>query len=89
MAAFARERQQIFMVALFTFNPGKAKVRIAAFQVFVYNIYHKRAEVAEFLLVFVLPGSLQLFIMILHNVEIYAVFRITGPITGVTLIIQR
>ncbi len=77
------------MVTLFTFNSGKAKMGIAAFQVFIYNIHYKRAEVAEFLLVSVLPGSLQLLIMILHNVKINAVLRDTGPVTGGTLIIQR
>jgi hypothetical protein len=58
------------MVALLTLYPGKAEVEVAALQVLVYNIHHKRTKVTESLLVAVFPDAFQFFIVVLDAVEI-------------------
>ena len=60
MTAIARESEQILMMACITSYLGKAKTEIAALQVFLYYLHHKRAPVTKLFLIIVFPGVFQL-----------------------------
>lgn len=58
-----RKWQDVFMVTVVTFNPGKAKVGIAAIKELVDDIGDIRSPIPVFLLVFLIPDPLQLFVI--------------------------
>jgi hypothetical protein len=65
-SAFAGKGEQIFGVAVSTFYPGKAKMRVTTVKVFIYNIENVRTPVTIHTLIDTVPDTLKLFIIICH-----------------------
>jgi len=57
--------------ALPAFYPGKTKMKIPAFQIFINDIRDKRAPVTKSLLIAFFPDTFQFFIMILDTKKVY------------------
>jgi hypothetical protein len=62
-SAFTGEGEQVFCFAINTFNTSKAKVRIPAIQVFIYNIENMRTPVTIHVLIDGIPDTLQFFVI--------------------------
>jgi hypothetical protein len=55
------------MVAVITFHPGKPQMKVAAVQIFVYDVQHIRPPTPILLLVHVFPSAFQFFKMCFHT----------------------
>jgi hypothetical protein len=63
-SAFTGKGEQVFCFAINTFDPGKSKMRIAAIEVFIYDIKNVRAPVTIHLLINRIPDAFQFFAII-------------------------
>ena len=82
VSAFTRERQQVFMAAVFASDAGKTVAQIAAVEIAADHFFNIRPPEA------VIPGEMlivfpyQFFKIVLYTVVIVRVLRVAWPVFG-------
>ena len=80
MTALAGKRQQVFVMAVATFYPGKAEMQISALQIAQDNVHYIGAPEAVPALIAVIPNPFQLLEMVLRATIIIALPGVAGTV---------
>jgi hypothetical protein len=78
--AFAGKWQEVFMLAVITFNPGKTQMKVAAVQVFIYDVQYIRPPITIIPLIPIIPYARQFFKMCFYTPVILVFTRGSGII---------
>jgi hypothetical protein len=79
-SAFTGEGEQVLCITVVALNTGKSKMRIAAVEVFIYNIENMRTPVTIHALIDGIPDTFQLFVIISNKLVVSSVARRARPV---------
>jgi hypothetical protein len=78
--AFAGKWQEVFILAVITFDPGKTQMEVAAVQVFINDVQYIRPPITIIPLIPVIPYACQFFKMCFYTPVILVFTRGSGII---------